>query len=133
MKLTFPHQMGNAEAFANMIIPKYSDIKEQLHKCLRTYAPLLETEAIPVCYLYPYQDKCINSDTLVYKSTNVSPGFDASQIHSKGFVQDYVLLTLQDKRKGADCLKCIFNIDCIGVWKEYVELFENELDLFPIE
>ncbi|MFW6311139.1 MAG: hypothetical protein ACOC1K_02775, partial [Nanoarchaeota archaeon] len=141
MNLTYPHPNGNAFHNAKDILPRYSDIKEYIHKILEKYAPLINTEAIPMCYLYPYQDKVnYNVDEELMKPTHrPRSGLDpANAVETNTFfdetgrIEDYGNADLSEKRKGPLCRQCIFNSRCPGVWKEYVEFFKDRFDLFPI-
>lgn len=129
MHLTFPHPEGNAYCNWKKVVPQYSEIRGGLQKILKKYGNLLFTEAIPLCYLYPYQDVVDNWDEAMAK---IEPygGIDSSR--EGGVVTDYASLMLGDKRKGLRCKACVFNVRCAGVWKEYLEFYKDKLDLFPI-
>jgi len=47
--------------------------------------------------------------------------------------QNYNLNDVQCHRKAPKCKDCIYNSQCIGVWKEYIEIFKDRLDLFPVK
>lgn len=126
MNLTFPHPNGNALHNADIVVPKFSDINDTLQKILRKYAALLNTEAIPLCHLYPYQDEVNNFDNNLIIG-KYSPGIDPSNrdnefFNKDGITEKYSLCSLSEKRKGPNCVKCIFNDRCVGVWKEYLDI-----------
>lgn len=134
MNLTFPHPNGNALTNAESIIPKFADAKEQIKQILTKYADLLNTEAIPLCYLYPYQDKVYNFDKRLLNE-EYTPGLDASNKDSNyfkdGFTEKYSLCLVKDKRKLSSCHKCQLESKCVGVWKEQLEIHPDD-SLEPI-
>lgn len=141
MNLTYPHPNGNAFYNAGDILPRYSDIKEYLQKILKNHAPFLNTEAIPICYLYPYQDDVNYNVDADIVDPNHAPrsGLDPANavdtnklFDDTGRIEDYRRADLSEKRKGPLCRQCAFNPRCAGVWKEYVEFFKNRFDLFPV-
>lgn len=138
MNFTFPHPNGNAYKNHNTVVPKYSEIKQYIQEVLKKYAHLISVEAIPLCYLYPYQDNIYhNFDEDLLKNGVNRGGIDASNANVEffdktGTTEDYFSSMLSDKIKGFKCKECIFDNRCPGVWKEYLEFYRNEFDLFPI-
>lgn len=128
MSMTYPHLMGNAWSNYKDVAFRYSDYKHIISKCLETYHSVLFTESIPCCYLHPYatEVETLEKDILF----NVSRiGYDLAEPDR---CKDYNFLNLQDHRKGPRCKECIYDKYCIGVWKEYIEIFKNCLDLYPV-
>lgn len=138
MNFTFPHPNGNAYRNYKTVVPKYSEIKIHIQEVLEKYAHLISVEAIPFCYLYPYQDKVYhNFDEDLLKGELNRGGIDASNTNveffdREGVTEDYFSSMLSDKIKGFKCKDCIFDDRCPGVWKEYLEFYRDEFDLFPI-
>ncbi|MFW6002587.1 MAG: radical SAM protein [archaeon] len=141
MNLTYPHPNGNAFHNAKDILPRYSDIKEYIHKILDNYAPFINTEAIPICYLYPYHEnvnynvdqEIINPDHMMRSGLDPANASDTNTLFDDtGRIEDYRSADLTEKRKGPLCRQCVFNSRCAGVWKEYVHFFKDRFDLFPI-
>ncbi len=135
MHLTFPHPMGNAYLNKDKVVPRYFEIKKYIDEALKKYAHLLRTEAIPICYLYPYHDIVINTDEEMVRNENngkeiIAKGVDYSK--GKEIVEDYFWFILKSKRKAINCKRCIFNNRCAGVWKEYFEFYGDSIDLLPI-
>lgn len=143
MNLTYPHPNGNALHNAEDILPRYTEIHPYIQKILKKYARLINTEAIPMCYLYPYQDVVnynVDEEIMNPDRKSVQAGVDranASNSNSlfddEGRIQDYRVADRSEKRKGPLCRECVFNKRCAGVWKEYVQLFKHQFDLFPIK
>jgi hypothetical protein len=137
LNLTFPHPNGNANS--TKVVPRYSEIKPYLQQCLEQFAPYLRTEAIPACYLYPYQALVDNNaDAHLLQSDSIRAGIDKSNTSANFFdkdgkIKDYRQVLLSDKRKIPACQDCVFDQDCCGVWKEYLELYKDNLDLLPIK
>lgn len=135
MSLTYPHLNGSAYHNADIVASRFSDIKQYIQPILSKYAKLLNTEAIPMCYLYPYQDDVYNIDEHLIDT--IRPGIDPANRNNQyfdenGYTPNYRESMLSEKRKAKKCLECIFKDRCVGVWKEYVELYRNNFDLFPI-
>jgi MoaA/NifB/PqqE/SkfB family radical SAM enzyme len=112
MTLTFPRSIG--AAFSTDVVPKYSKVKEYVQSVLKKYACLTLTRDIPRCYLYPYQDMIVNIDG---DHCNVG---EWEKDHSR-----------QSRIKTTNCKNCVFNDECLGVWREYGELYPDP-DLVPI-
>jgi MoaA/NifB/PqqE/SkfB family radical SAM enzyme len=135
MNMTYPHANGNALTNSAVVCQKYSDIKPILQVCLKKYGHLLNTEAIPQCYLYPYQDVVVNFDLDLFKAekSGIDPANKGAEFfNGEGRIENYSISQLSERRKGPKCTECVFNKDCAGVWKEYPMLFKNDFDLFPI-
>lgn len=139
MNMTYPHPNGNAYKNWKIVAPQYSEIKKYIHQALDKFAPLIRTEAIPICYLYPYQDKVFfNFDEPLLTKVDNRSGIDPSNknityFDEDGITEDYFSSMLSERRKGPKCRECIFNDRCAGVWKEYVEFYSQNFDLFPIK
>lgn len=141
MNLTFPHPNGGAWINRELVVPRYSEIKPYLQDILSKWAYLIQTEAIPMCYLYPYQDKVEwNVDEKLITDFLNTEGMDPSQksnesrlFDEKGIIKDYQTCMLKEKAKGPKCSECIFNNRCPGVWVEYMYMYAKKLDLFPIK
>lgn len=141
MNLTFPHPNGGAWINRELVVPRYSEIKPYLQDILSKWAHLIQTEAIPMCYLYPYQDKVEwNVDEKLITDFLNTEGMDPSQksnesrlFDEKGITKDYQTCMLKEKAKGPKCSECIFNNRCPGVWVEYMYMYAKKLDLFPIK
>ena len=129
MSMTYPHLMGNAYTNREEVAFRYSDYKDVIQKTLREFHTHLFVESIPYCYLHPYVDQVESLEKDILDPSYSRIGVDKSDGSS---CKDYDTLNLQDHRKGPRCKECIYNNRCIGVWKEYIELYRNKLDLYPI-
>lgn len=130
MSATYPHMMGNAYSNRFEVAFRYSDHKEVIQKTISTFKDYIFTESIPPCYLYPHIDEfpTIERDLLEAGDTRIGVDF------SNGMnVKNYRILDLMDRRKGPKCRECTLNKRCVGVWKEYIEVFHDNLDLYPIK
>lgn len=129
MSFTYPHLMGNAFKNREDICFRYSDYKHIIQEVVSTYKGLLFTESIPLCYLHPYVEEvsCIEKDLLnpwvVRDGIDFADGFGS---------KNYQELDLKGRAKIPTCKECIYNNRCVGVWKEYIQLYKNRIDLFPI-
>jgi len=138
MHMTYPHLLGNAWTNKDIVAPKYSSIRKQISKCFKYYAKFIYTESIPKCYLYPYSlNIAHNYDDNCFRRGQ-SLGLDPStpvinnEYVKDGIMLDYDKANFNDRLKGSKCKECFFNEDCPGVWKEYINIYKNELDLYPI-
>lgn len=127
MSMTYPHVMGNAYANREKIIFRYSEYKDEIQRTLAEFKDNIFTESIPPCYQYPnFSEGSLERD-IICGVSRIGVDFSGGD-----GVKNYNLLDVQDKRKGPRCKECVFNNECIGVWKEYFEQFGKKLDLFPI-
>ena len=109
MMLTFPHPVG--AAYTTSVTPRYSEIKSYVQTVLKKYSPLVDTRDIPRCYLHPYQTEVAILDSDHCTTTKNETDYQ--------------------RVKSPECKTCIFNNECIGVWREYGELY-SDLDLNPV-
>lgn len=142
MHLTYPHPLGNA--YSKFVAVKYSDIKTEIQKCVNDFGSNLITEAIPCCVMHPNVLNVyfnIDLDLMNRFYSKSRTGIDVSNsnnrkddklIDNAGYSYNYALNDLTGKAKGRRCIECIYNEVCPGVWREYIEFYKNELDLFPI-
>jgi MoaA/NifB/PqqE/SkfB family radical SAM enzyme len=129
MGLVYPHPVDNASKYADIILPRFADIKTILHKCIKQYRKYLYVRSIPKCILYPEQDNCFNQDDWLPSSQR--PGFNPL-IPGNGIIKDITLLDIQQKKKIPKCMECRFYSQCTGVWQRYIDLYKDSLDLEPI-
>lgn len=129
MSFTYPHQMGNALKNAKDICFKYSDYRDEIRRILKDFNGLVFTESIPYCYLHPYIDTpCLEDELIRYPMDRLGIDF------SDGMdTKDYKISDLKGRAKIPTCKECIYNKFCPGVWKEYIYLFKDKIDLFPIK
>ena len=127
MTLTFPHPISSAHS--NTVVPKFSEIKSYVQKVLKKYAYLINTHYIPKCLLYPYHGLVYYVDSTDDGETR-KPGI----VYADNTWQkiDYGNLMPGSRIKSNECKKCRFDNECLGVWKEYGEIYNNELDMAPI-
>lgn len=127
MNMTFPHPSGNAMNYFDLVVPRYSDVKDEIERCIIDFGELITTEAVPKCYIHPYVNKVRYSEKEMFNPENKISGFDRGS--KNGFIEDYVQNNIEEHRKLDECKLCFYNQDCSGVWKEY---FESYNDLVPI-
>lgn len=138
MNMTYPHPNGRAWENRPVTLPKLSEIKEFLHDALKKWARFIQVEAIPMCFIYPFEDSVYyNCDENIMLGTKKRIGIDPSQQENEFFNSDHVTenyngADLSEKRKGRLCVHCVYNNRCAGVWKEYMEMYRDQLDIFPI-
>lgn len=138
MHLTYPHPLGNAYLNKDIVCPKYSDIKKYLIPCLRDFGPYLIIEALPPCYIHPYYSNIeVLLDSEIKKDRLSRRGYDKANVGNEFFpdgeTENYNFNDLDSKRKGQFCKECFYNDECIGVWREYMDFYKDELDLFPVK
>lgn len=140
MSMTYPHPNGGAWKNRHLVCPSFTELKPHMHKALAKYASLLRTEAIPLCYIYPYHEELgFNFDSQILTTGDeahggIDPANATCDLFDEfGRIEDYRLADLSEKRKGPRCKECVFNDKCPGVWKEYVSMYYDQFDLFPIK
>lgn len=130
MSLTYPHLMGNAYDNRNEICFRYSEFKNEIQQVLKDFRSVMFTESIPFCYLHPYVEEVesIEKDLIIFRPSRVGIDF------SDGFeLKNYEESDLKGRAKIPSCSSCLYNKICPGVWKEYIYLFKDRIDLFPIK
>lgn len=135
MNMTFPHPYGNAWDYFEKVVPKYSSFKEEILSILKDFSDSICTEAIPYCYMYPHLNHENLDDNL---KKEFACGVDVENKEGKffdkdGYTDNYSESMLSEKIKINSCKECLFNSDCVGVWKEYYQKYYNEMDLYPVK
>jgi len=125
MTLTFPHPVGAADT--RDVVPKYSEIAEYIQPVIKKYGKLMHVHYIPKCLLYPYQDDMVVIDDTDDGSIEK---LGTDYINGKWSNTDYGEFKPKSRIKSVICHKCKFDNECLGVWKEYDDLYP--LDLVPI-
>ena len=140
MHLTYPHPLGEAWENRVLVCPSYKELKPFIQDCFRDFGPHLIVEAIPPCYIFPfYQNIECNLDANIKKNTLDRKGFDPACkntndfFNEEGVTQNYNINDLDSKRKGPKCKTCFYAKECLGVWREYVDIYRIHFDLFPID
>ena len=130
MSMTYPHLMGNASKNRNSVAFRYSEYKDIIQETLESFYPYIFSESIPFCYLHPYAHlvESLERDLITPELSRV--GIDKSE---QNCYKDYNFLNLEEHKKGPLCKECIYDKVCVGVWEDYIKMYKNNLDLYPIE
>jgi len=124
MSFTFPHPV--AGAFSQDVTPSLTELKPFLHALLSKWGKQIQTHYIPRCFMHPYQDAVFNVDN--YGTGEYTrPGIDVLE----GDWQETDYGIDAGKTKAEECKQCVYNSSCIGVWKEYADLYGTD-ELRPI-
>lgn len=131
MNLTFPHCNGNAYSNIDMVQPKYSEIEDIIDSIISKYDGLIRTEAIPLCYIYKHKQ----TTTAYLLGHNETVGYD--QFLAENDMGDYIeyksLIDSEHRYPKKTCSKCELINNCEGVWREYEEMYYDNLDLRPLK
>ena len=135
MTLTFP--CATEAAYSTKVVPMLRDVRQYVQAVFKKYAYLLHTHYVPRCYSYPYN----NIIYFIDKSDDgsvVKPGWDYYDGNWNNI--DFGVLRDDLRVKAPVCKECIYNNDCIGVLRNYVNLyseadknFDLNKDLIPIK
>jgi MoaA/NifB/PqqE/SkfB family radical SAM enzyme len=135
MTLTFP--CATEAAYDTKVVPMLRDVRPYVQAVLKKYAYLLHTHYVPRCYSYPYN----NIVYFIDKSDDgsvVKPGWDYYNGDWNNI--DFGVLRDDIRVKAPSCKECIYNNDCIGVLRNYIQLyseadknFDLSKDLIPIK
>lgn len=123
-RLTFPHPNGNA--YSREVVPQYELITNVVNQVLKygmDRGMRIGTEQIPACIIDNYLRDFYGESILNKK--NYAVGYDRSSRNSNGRI-DYAETLRTEYRKWTDCAKCIYDNDCSGVWKEYMEFYGGD-------
>jgi len=97
--------VGNALDFFEIVVPKFSDIANEIKKLKLEFIKLpIVIQHMPICLMPEYKDRYIITES-----------------HLQG--KDEEFLTRFEKIKRSACEKCIYFNECEGVWKEYIFKF----------
>ncbi|MBC9784303.1 radical SAM protein [Heliobacterium chlorum] len=124
--LAFPHGQGGARVNFDELIPRYSDIADELKKAIQKAEELkmsIEFEAIPFCIIpnYPY---------LVGELQYLGEGGTFfAQVHEE--ILEWNCVRLAIKKKTEKCEACFYAPLCEGPWEEYIDRF-GDADLSPV-
>jgi MoaA/NifB/PqqE/SkfB family radical SAM enzyme len=119
--ITFPHPIGWANSIE--VTPRYTtvskSINESLAYCLDNgIKPFIE--AIPLCV---FNDQHRDYAKEFYKNRTAEVvGFAGKKY---GHI-DYSVANQEGYSKYKLCNECCYKNDCIGVWREYIELYPHE-------
>ena len=135
MTLTFP--CATEAAYNIEVVPMLRDIRQYIQPVFKKYAYLMHTHYVPRCYSYPYN----NIVYFIDKSDDgsiVKPGWD--YYNGNWSTIDFGVLRDDLRVKAPSCKECIYNNDCIGVLRNYIQLysefdknFDLSKDLIPIK
>ena len=131
MSFTYPHMMGNAYENRKEVCFKYSEFKDEIHRVLERFHDHMFTESIPYCYLHPFVGKVHCLEDELIKDFIPRGGIDFSL--SKNDPINYSVEDLKGRAKIPTCRECIYDSFCPGVWKEYIYLYKESIDLFSIK
>jgi MoaA/NifB/PqqE/SkfB family radical SAM enzyme len=135
MQLTMCHPTESA--YSTKVQPRYKDTRQYIQPIMKKYSYLMHTHYIPKCYLYPYHTLPYILDETDDGSFS-KPGWDYGDgewnFFDYGEFKDYMRV------KATSCKECIFNNECVGVLRRYLELytefdknFSLTEDLIPIK
>lgn len=129
MCLTYPHPIKNIWENKILTCVSFKELKPFIQPCFRDFGPFLIVESIPPCYIFPfYQNIGYNLDAIIKNKLLKNENY-----YKYGDVEKYPVKNFNFKRKGPKCVDCFYFEECLGVWKEYVDLYRLHFDLFPID
>jgi MoaA/NifB/PqqE/SkfB family radical SAM enzyme len=120
MVLTALHPVGAART--TKVTPRLSDMKPYLATLARKYGYLLHTHYLPRCMFAPFHTLVAN--IVDDSDQNSKPGVDYIQ-GTWNKDMNYGKMEGTNKLKAESCRSCIFDNECIGVWREYGELYPD--------
>lgn len=116
MQFAFVHAVGAAGNNFDSVVPRVEMVVPYVKKAIdigRLFGKPVMTEGIPFCMLPGYEQSI---------SETIMP--DMKIFDQKTVVEDYKKMRVDDdKAKGPDCAKCLYNAVCEGPWKEYPAAF----------
>lgn len=116
MQFAFVHAVGAAGKNFDAVVARKEMVVPYLKKAIdigRLLNKRVMTEGVPFCLLDGYESSI---------SETVMP--DIKIFDQISVINDYRKMRInEDKAKGPECVKCIYNNVCEGPWKEYPEAF----------
>lgn len=117
MSITFPHAIGAAHS--SKIVPRFNEIRPYLFECYKKWGPLILTHYIPQCYVFPYLNTVSTLDSLELCRLGID------YINDEWAVAEYDKIDDGAKIKSAECITCKFDPKCNGIWRDYLDLYNN--------
>lgn len=129
VNLTFPHACGNARKFFYEVVPRYTEIKEQvlnaIEVCLLGNVSI-DTETIPFCFLPNVEHLAVENRIIPDEYTELK------QYGNDEKVLDWNKVRLEIKQKFPQCSECRFDGVCEGPWIEYPQFYGND-EFIPVK
>lgn len=125
--ITFPHPIG--VCMDTEVVPSYEQVKpfvnEALDYCLaNNIFPYIE--ALPFCVLDEGRNRKYLFEFLKKRDIDV-----VGYCGEKDGKLNYSNLYNEGHRKYVSCQQCPYNVQCEGVWKEYLKIYPNE-DMYKL-
>ncbi len=128
INLTFPHACGNARKFFEKVVPRYTDIKEQvlssIEVCLLNKITV-DTETMPLCFLPNVEHLAVE---MRFSPDEYS---ELKQYGSDEKILDWNKIRLEIKQKFPQCKECRFDKVCEGPWIEYPQFYGSD-EFIPV-
>jgi MoaA/NifB/PqqE/SkfB family radical SAM enzyme len=131
--IAFPHAIRFSKETFYKTIPKYSDIKDELHKIYNSHivsSMEINWETTPYCIYHDKQFWFSNYDLhnkIKQQSQNELPVVIESPLSKKSCSTNWSEERKRIKNKPQCCSKCLMNMYCEGPWEEYTENYgQNE-------
>jgi len=131
--VAFPHALGFSQKAFATVVPRYSEIAEELIACARSAEReglSLEFETVPCCVAAAVPAVWLRSRDLRLAVGNIDPGFIRAP--GRDDLQEWETERRQIKWKGESCARCLLGRACEGPWIEYVEAF-GDREFQPVE
>ena len=129
INLTFPHACGNARKFFLEVIPRYTEIKEQVLNAIEVcilHKVSVDTETIPLCFLPNVERLAIELHIPQDEYTELK------QYGSDEKILDWNKVRLEIKQKFPQCKECRFDKVCEGPWIEYPQFYGGD-EFIPVK
>ena len=126
--LSFPHPAENAYKYFGLVIPSLTEVKSVLDYIIKNYSDGLLINDFPACYLHPYR-KHVEAALNSYKPISFQDDVCIEPLNGIQIKTANEIIA-ECMAKSEKCLKCCYNNRCDGIWKEYLEKYD---DLIPIE
>jgi MoaA/NifB/PqqE/SkfB family radical SAM enzyme len=124
INLSAVHPVGKAYQNFSQVTPKYSEIQndvfEAVDLCVKNQR-VITLEGFPNCTIPGYEQYCIKWDEIHFKL-----------LFHNFILNNYaVFMDKETRKKGEKCLSCVYQSQCGGVYKEYLEFYGWD-DIVPV-
>ncbi len=127
----FSNVRPNGRTLANRhMVPQLHMLEPDLYRAMeycKTNSIKFTVEGVPLCFMTGHESACEETARLLRSKTHTHTYFGGKdkieECHN--FVSDNL------KTKSPVCGRCYLNDICVGVWKEYAEIYGTE-ELFPV-
>jgi len=126
LTFAFPHAQGNAMKYFGDVVPKYSEVMNNIYKTIeycKENMMNVKFEAIPLCLMKGYETMV--GDVKRHQEKRRLKFLSSEEM-------DWNVVRKKIKSKFEQCRECKYDDICEGVWEEYPDKYGSE-EFIPVK